>query len=73
MKLASPVKSIRKHCLECSGQSPKEVRLCLITHCPLYPYRMGENPNRKGVGGKPILNRVFSQKQATQVDIFKVN
>jgi hypothetical protein len=28
-----------------------EVRLCPSENCPLYPYRMGHNPNRKGIGG----------------------
>ena len=43
----TPIKAIRKHCLSCSGESPKEVRLCVIKDCPLYPYRLGKNPNRK--------------------------
>ena len=39
----SPVKAIRKHCLECAGSS-KEVTLCPIQECPLYPFRFGKNP-----------------------------
>ena len=39
----SPVKAIRKHCLECAGSS-KEVTLCPIQECPLYPFRYGKNP-----------------------------
>jgi hypothetical protein len=46
-KILSPVKSIRKNCIECSGGSIKEVKECIIPDCPLYPYRMGKNPNRK--------------------------
>jgi len=45
-----PLKSIRKKCLECSAGSTKEVRMCLIKNCPLYPYRFGKNPKRKNVG-----------------------
>jgi hypothetical protein len=45
-KCLSPIKSIRKHCIDCSGGSLKEVRLCPVKKCPLYPYRMGKNPNR---------------------------
>ena len=37
--------------LNCSGWSQKEVRLCVIPDCPLYPYRSGKNPSRKGIGG----------------------
>lgn len=44
--------AIRQHCLECCGDSPKEVRECSggysaegneLEHyrCPLFPYRLG--------------------------------
>ncbi|MFA6599827.1 MAG: hypothetical protein WC352_02450 [Candidatus Omnitrophota bacterium] len=49
-KNLTPLKAIRKKCLECSCFSPKEVRLCPITDCALYEYRFGHNPARKGVG-----------------------
>jgi hypothetical protein len=52
MKNLSPLKSIRKHCLECSSGSTLEVKNCIITDCPLFLYRLGKNPNRKGIGGK---------------------
>lgn len=42
----SPVKSIKKHCFDCSGGSKKEIRGCIILDCPLYPFRLGKNPNR---------------------------
>jgi len=32
--------------------SPKEVRLCLSEDCPLYVFRFGRNPRRKGIGHK---------------------
>jgi len=35
-------KAIRKKCVDCSGDSTKEVRLCPIHDCFLYPYRMGK-------------------------------
>lgn len=44
----TPLKAIKKHCLECSGYEKKEVRGCKIIDCVLYPYRLGSNPNRKG-------------------------
>ncbi len=62
----TPLKSVRKHCLECSGHQPKEVRLCTVTKCPLYPFRLGTNPNRKGMGGsfkKTIVSLEKSVKQ----------
>lgn len=54
----SPVKAIRKHCLEdCSGGSRHEVRNCIDEMCPLWPYRLGRNPARAGVGGNPGAKR----------------
>lgn len=47
---STPVRAIRQKCLECVGNSPKEVRKCIAKDCPLYPYRMGKNPERKGIG-----------------------
>lgn len=48
----TPLKAIRAKCLDCMCSQPAEVRLCPCEDCPLYPYRMGHNPNRKGIGGK---------------------
>ena len=36
--------AIKAHCLECSGNSSREVTTCALTDCPLYPYRFGNNP-----------------------------
>jgi len=45
MKL-TPMKAIRKKCLDdCSNGSYKEVKLCPITDCALYPYRFGKRPS----------------------------
>jgi hypothetical protein len=49
MKKITPLKAIRAHCLSCAGR-PKEVRLCQSFTCNLYPYRMGTNPLRRGIG-----------------------
>ena len=46
-KILSPIKAIRANCIECSCGSKDEVKLCPIQTCPLYPYRLGKNPNRK--------------------------
>jgi len=43
--MVTPVKAIRTKCLDCSAGSAKEVTLCPITRCPLYPFREGHNPN----------------------------
>ncbi|GJN64895.1 hypothetical protein JCM17207_15200 [Faecalibacterium gallinarum] len=41
----TPVKAIRAKCLDCCCGSAKEVRLCPVYGCPLYPFHMGHNPN----------------------------
>jgi hypothetical protein len=45
--LKNPVKAIRAHCIDCSGGSLKEVSVCPMTECPLYPFRLGKNTFRK--------------------------
>jgi len=40
----SPLKQIKKHCLECGGGQRKEVTECPIPTCPLYLLRFGTNP-----------------------------
>ena len=44
MKTLTPLKAIRANCVDCSGGSPAEVRLCVIPDCPLYCYRFGKRP-----------------------------
>lgn len=38
------IKAIRAKCLDCCGGAKKEVALCVLPHCPLYRYRLGEPP-----------------------------
>ncbi|MGA2775652.1 MAG: hypothetical protein ABSE81_06295 [Candidatus Omnitrophota bacterium] len=47
--MLTPVKAIRAKCLDCSGFQPSEVRRCESEDCPLFPYRLGKNPNRVGI------------------------
>lgn len=35
---------IRAKCLDCCGGQQSEVRKCVATACPLWPYRMNANP-----------------------------
>ena len=65
--MLTPVKSIRKKCVECTGGSLKEVRECVIPDCPLFPYRMGKNPNRK-----PSKNpNIFEKSNSNPADLFQ--
>ena len=34
-------KAIRTKCMDCTNDQPKEIRLCTVHDCALYPYRMG--------------------------------
>ena len=52
MKNDTPLHAIKLKCLECSCGSLKEVKECVIPDCALYPYRLGSNPARKGIGNK---------------------
>ncbi len=40
---------IREKCKDCVGhtETQSQVRDCIITNCPSWPYRMGTNPLRK--------------------------
>jgi len=43
-QIDTPIKSIRKKCLECCCGSYKEVRSCPVIKCAIYPYRFGKRP-----------------------------
>ena len=54
-------KAIRLFCIDCSGGSLKEVRLCPKIKCHLYPFRMGR-------GYRPIPGESL-QEHTGQEDI----
>ena len=63
MKL-TPMKAIRRKCIDCSGGSSNEVKLCPAQNCPLYDYRFGKDPHRKkveytGEQRKAMATRIF--------------
>ena len=62
----TPVKAIRAKCLDCSAGQPSEVRYCPVTDCPIFIYRFGKNPNRKGIGKKMGS---FSEKPIAELKI----
>jgi len=47
----TPVKAIRKFCIQCAG-SQKAPRCCPNKTCPLFGFRLGKNPGRARIGGK---------------------
>ena len=51
-KFKSTLKRIKAHCLDCAATDldqpiTRDVINCVDTKCPLHPYRLGKNPNRK--------------------------
>ena len=43
----TPIKAMRKNCLDCCCGSRKEVRLCPSVNCALWPYRFGKRPTKE--------------------------
>ena len=68
-EILTPMRAIRAKCLDCTCGSAQEVKLCPITDCSLYPYRMGHNPNRKGKGGNAGH---FAKKSAVEREVENV-
>lgn len=59
------VKVIRKFCLQCMGDYADFVRDCETKDCFCHPYRMGKNPDRKGIGrSAERMKAVRAQKTA---------
>jgi len=69
MKDLTPLKAIRMKCRECSNDHPKQIRYCTITGCPLYMYRFGKNPKRKGQGPRipPFLRKHKAQDAISEI------
>jgi len=44
MAKLTPLKAIRRKCLDCCCNQIVEVRLCTCEKCPLWEYRMGHRP-----------------------------
>lgn len=51
-----PAKAMRKACLLCCNGSSNEVKLCPITDCPLWPYRLGKGKTKDPRGEKVLLS-----------------
>lgn len=55
----TPVKAIRKNCLDCCCGSNKEIRECTVIKCAIYPYRFGRRPDKAVVD---TLKEFYSEK-----------
>ena len=63
----SPLKQIRRQCVECCGGSVKEVRFCPSTECPLWYLRFGKFPKTVVRENRERSNLLFDK------DNFKKN
>lgn len=65
----SPIKQIRKSCLECSGNQVKQVMFCQITTCALWYLRFGVYPQRK-VKEDKRYEKLFDPKNFEEGAVF---
>ena len=62
-KILTPLKAIRAKCMDCCCGQAKEIKLCNLKNCPLYPYRMGKRPkDDKDIGSGGIEEKTISQQ-----------
>ena len=50
----SPLAAIRLKCLDCVCDQSKEVTVCSIKKCPLWPHRFGKRPATAKRKGKEV-------------------
>jgi len=55
----TPIKAIRKKCLDCCDDQKKEIRLCTVVKCALYPYRFGHRPDKATID---TLKQYYGEK-----------
>ena len=62
----TPIKSIRQKCLDCTAGSRKEIRLCTVVQCALYPYRFGKRPTQAIVD---TINNYYEKNSETAMGL----
>lgn len=67
MKNLTPMRAIRRKCLDCCCYQPKEVTLCTATNCPLFPYRMGKRPKENYITN-PSNNEKNAEEKGCSLD-----
>lgn len=65
-ELPQALKAVRAHCKGCCGAA-KEVALCTVTHCPLWPYRFGSRTRARKIVAQertlgPVEGRWWAEK-----------
>lgn len=59
-----PLQVIKAHCIACGGHE-EHPRDCTVTDCKLFPFRLGKNPNRAGIGNHSPNQANLAQKSRT--------
>lgn len=69
----SPLKAIRKKCLDCCGEQYMEVKGCPVTQCNLWKFRLGIHPFTKKNVKNPFLepNNYKGRETCTTKEIIK--
>ena len=67
--------AIKRKCIECSGGITNEVTGCQIKKCPLYPYRLGGESDKRGYrqmakekAGAEKKKNTHSHRKGTKTD-----
>lgn len=60
MPTLTPLQSIKKYCLDCSGDSIFEVKSCPAKTCPLYQYRSGKSGRTRNLS--PEQRQALSER-----------
>ena len=55
----TPIKAIRKKCLDCTCGQVKEIRLCPVVSCACWSYRFGRRPDKAILD---TLNEYYGEK-----------
>lgn len=63
--LYTPMKAIRRRCLDCCCGSSQEVSLCPVHSCSLHPYRFGKRPGAVKREATPVqIERLRKAREA---------
>jgi len=49
MSKGKVLSAVKRQCVECMGNHPRYVEGCTSTTCPLFPYRLGKDPDKKNI------------------------
>lgn len=71
MKGLTPLRAIKKYCLECGNGQPKEVEACCSTECPLYGFRFGKKPKKQEGLGLVVASQTENDEVTYEENISK--